>query len=83
MSDPHRPENNLQFPEWQDEYQAALFEFDRSKLPLRLSVAEFVLRKRLSDIGQSQDAQYERKKLEDALSKLRQLKNLSGKEEAA
>jgi len=37
----------LQFPEWQREYQAALFELDVTKLPQRMRVAESVLLERL------------------------------------
>jgi hypothetical protein len=73
----------LQFPEWQLEYQAALFELDRTKLPQRLSVAELVLLNRLDVIAHNEDARKEREKIEDALSKLRLLKNLSCKQEAA
>jgi hypothetical protein len=73
----------LQFPEWQREYEAALFELDRTKLPERVMVAQFVLLKRLRIIAHNQDARRERDKIEDALSKLRLLKNLSCKEEAA
>jgi len=73
----------LQFPEWQREYQAALFELDSTKLPQRVSMAEFVLLKRLRVIAYNQDASKEREKIEDALLKLRLLTNLSGKGEAA
>ncbi|PYV99910.1 MAG: hypothetical protein DMG89_06075 [Acidobacteria bacterium] len=73
----------LQFPEWQREYQEALFETNPARLPQRVMIAEFVLLKRLRAIAYNQDAIRERQKVEDALSKLRLLKNLSCKQEAA
>jgi hypothetical protein len=73
----------LQFPEWQREYVAALFELDPTKLPQRVSMAEFVLVKRLRVIAHNQDASKEREKIEDALLKLRLLTTLSCKGEAA
>jgi hypothetical protein len=41
----------LQFPEWQREYQEALFETNPARLPQRVMIAEFVLLKRLRAIG--------------------------------
>jgi len=73
----------LQFPEWQREYQEALFETNSARLPQRVMIAEFVLLKRLRTIAYNQGANRERQKIEDALSKLSLLKNLSCKEEAA
>ena len=73
----------LQFPEWQREYQEALFETNPARLPQRVMIAEFVLLKRLRAIAYNQAANRERQKIEDALSKLRLLKNLSCKEDAA
>ena len=73
----------LQFPEWQREYQEALFETNPARLPQRVMIAEFVLLKRLRAIAYNQAADRERQKIEDALSKLRLLKNLSCKQEAA
>jgi 5,10-methylenetetrahydrofolate reductase len=70
----------LQFPEWQREYQEALFETNPERLPQRVMIAEFVLLKRLRAIAHNQAANRERQKIEDALSKL---KNLSCKEDAA
>jgi hypothetical protein len=72
-----------QFPEWQREYQEALFETNPERLPQRVMIVEFVLLKRLRIIAQNQAAIREWQKIEDALSKLRLLKNLSCKEEAA
>jgi len=73
----------LQFPEWQREYQQALFETNPARLPQRVMIAEFVLLKRLRAIAYNQAANRERQKIEDALSKLRLLKDLSCKEDAA
>jgi hypothetical protein len=63
----------LQFPEWQREYEAALFELSPARLPQRVMIAEFVLRKRLDAIAQKQDANTERQKIETALCNLRWL----------
>ena len=63
----------LRFPEWQREYLAALFELNPAKLPQRVMVAEFALRKRLLAVAQKQDANGERQKIETALSNLRWL----------
>jgi hypothetical protein len=73
----------LQFPEWQREYQEAPFETNPARLPQRVMIAEVVLLKRLRAIAYNQAANRERQKIEDALSKLCLLKNLSCKEEAA
>ena len=54
-----------------------------TKLPQRVRVADFVLLERLRVITHNQDARKEREKIEDALSKLRLLKNLSCSGEAA
>jgi hypothetical protein len=62
-----------QFPEWQREYQEALFETNPERLPQRVMIAEFVLLKRLRIIAQNQAAIREWQKIEDALSKLRLL----------
>lgn len=48
-----------------------------------MMIAEFVLLKRLGAFAYNQAANRERQKIEDALSKLRLLKNLSCKQEAA
>jgi hypothetical protein len=73
----------LQFPEWQREYSEALFETNPARLAQRLIIAELVLVKRLRAIAYDPVARREREKIEDALSKLRLLKNLSCKDEAA
>ena len=68
----------LRFPEWQREYLAALFELNPAKLPQRVMVAEFALRKRLLAVAQKQDANGERQKIETALSNLRWLMLILG-----
>jgi hypothetical protein len=65
------------------EYQKALFETNPARLPQRVAIAEFVLLKRLRAIAYNQIAVKERQKIEDALTKLRLLRNLSCKEDAA
>jgi hypothetical protein len=70
------------FPEWQPEYMQALFELDPTKVPQRVKVAEIVLLSPLSVIAHNQMASNEREKIEDALSKLRLLKDLRRKEQA-
>ena len=62
------------YPEWQREYQSALLELDRKKLPERVAVAETAVFKRLQAMAQSSDHQAERQAIEDALASLRVLK---------
>ena len=61
------------YPEWQNQYQAALVEFDREKLSERLAAAETAIFNRLQTISQSSDHQAERQAIEDALAGLRVL----------
>ena len=62
------------YPEWQNEYAAALVELDREKLPQRVAAAEAAIFNRLQAISQSTDHQAERQSIEDALAALRVLK---------
>jgi hypothetical protein len=62
------------YPQWQNEYAAALVELDREKLPQRLAASEAAIYKRLQAISQSSDHQAERQAIEDALAALRVLK---------
>ena len=64
----------LLYPEWQGEYQSALLELDREKLPERVAAAETAIFKRLQAIAQSSDNQAERQAIEDATANLRVLK---------
>jgi hypothetical protein len=61
------------YPEWQNQYQAALVELDREKLSERLAAAETAIFNRLQSIAQSSDHQAERQAIEDALAGLRVL----------
>ena len=72
---PNLPHVKLQFPEWQLEYQEALFELDSAKLPERVNVAASALLKRVHALPP--DASRERQKIEDALSNLRLLMRMN------
>jgi hypothetical protein len=61
------------YPEWQNQYQAALVELDREKLSERLAAAEAAIFNRLQTIARSSDHQAERQAIEDALAGLRVL----------
>jgi hypothetical protein len=65
------------YPHWQNEYQAALVELDREKLPERIAAAETSIYKRLQQISQGSDDQAERQAIEDAMAGLRFLKRES------
>jgi hypothetical protein len=62
------------YPDWQNEYQAALVELDREKLPKRVAAAETSVYMRLQQISRGSDDQAERQAIEDALAGLRFLK---------
>jgi hypothetical protein len=64
----------IPYPEWQNEYQAALVELDREKLPELVAASETAIFKRLQTISESSDHQAERQAIEDALTALRVLK---------
>jgi hypothetical protein len=72
------PITDLQFPEWQREYQEALFELDPAKLPEFLSAAESAIQERLNAISHDPNATVERQKIEEALSNLSVLKKRDG-----
>ena len=63
------------YPHWQNEYQAAVLEVDRKKLPERVAASETAIFNRLQAISQSSADQAERQAIEDALSALRSLKS--------
>jgi hypothetical protein len=65
---------SLLYPEWQNEYAAALVELDREKLSERVAASEAAIFNRLQAISQSSDHQAERQAIEDALTALRVLK---------
>ena len=57
------------YPEWQNEYQAALLELDRKKLLERVTAAETAIFNRIQGISPTHAA--ERQAIEDALANLR------------
>ena len=61
------------YPEWQNEYQAALLELDHQKLADRVTAAEAAIYKRLQAISESADHQTERQAIEHALAAIRVL----------
>jgi hypothetical protein len=72
---------HILYPQWQNEYQAALVELDREKLPERVEAAETAIYTRLQQISQRSDHSAERQAIEDAVAGLRVLKRDSlGKE---
>jgi predicted DNA-binding protein (UPF0278 family) len=74
MAEPSSPYPKILYPEWQNEFQAAILELDREKLEERVMAAETAIFKRLQAIAQSSDHSSEREAIEDALSSLRTLK---------
>jgi hypothetical protein len=52
--DPLSPE--ILYPAWQHEFQAALVELDREKLPERIKAAEAAIFKRLQQLAQDSDS---------------------------
>jgi hypothetical protein len=74
MAEPSSPYPKILYPEWQNEFQAAILELDREKLEERVMAAETAIFKRLQAIAQSSDHSGEREAIEDALSSLRTLK---------
>jgi predicted DNA-binding protein (UPF0278 family) len=74
MAGPSSSFSKILYPEWQNEFQAAILELDREKLEGRVMAAETAIFKRLQAIAQSSDHSSEREAIEDALSSLRTLK---------
>ena len=72
MATEDSPSPEILYSHWQNEYQAALVELDREKLPERVAAAETSIYKRLQQISQGPDDQAET--IEDALAGLRILK---------
>ena len=62
------------YPEWQNEYAAALLETNPQELSRRVEAAETAIYKRLQQISQDSDHYTERQSIEDALQSLRVLK---------
>jgi hypothetical protein len=62
------------YPDWQQEYQAALLELDPQQLAGRIANTETTIFKRLQTISQNPNHVAERQAIEDALASLRVLK---------
>jgi len=56
------------YPEWQHEFQAALLELDRKKLPERATAAETAIFNRIQALLQDPDHPAERQAIENALA---------------
>jgi hypothetical protein len=65
---------DILYPDWQNEYAAALVELDPEKLSERVEAAETAIFNRLQVLSKSSDHQAERQAVEDALAALRVLK---------
>jgi hypothetical protein len=64
----------LFYPEWQPQYEAALFETNRDKLPKFVAAAELVILNRLHVLDGKAGHERERTAMTDALHALRYLK---------
>jgi hypothetical protein len=71
--DPLPPEMIL-YPDWQNEYAAALLETNPQELSQRVEAAETAIYKRLQQLSQNSDHYTERQVIEDALASLKVLK---------
>ena len=74
MADTSFPSPNVVYPEWQNEFRAALLELDIEKLRERVAAAETAIFNRLQAISQGSNHAAERQAIEDALASLRVLK---------
>ncbi len=74
MADTSFPSPKILYPEWQNEFQAALLELDPEKLRERVAAAETTIFNRLQAISQGSNHTAERQALEDAFASLRVLK---------
>lgn len=68
------PSPKISYPEWQNDYEAALAEPDRERLAERVAAAETAIFIRLQTISQSADNRAERQAIENAAAILRVLK---------
>ena len=62
---------NLKFPDWQREFEAALLEVDPQKLSERVKAAEAAIFLRQQALVYSSDGHAERQAIEDAMRALR------------
>ena len=74
MATKDSPFPKLLYPEWQNDYEAALGEPDREKLAERVAAAETAIFIRLQAISQSADHRAEHQAIENAAAILRVLK---------
>jgi hypothetical protein len=68
-----RCRDEIVFPDWQPDYQAALFETDQQKRRECLYVAEIAIVNRLQALRSSTDGHIERAAIADAIRNLRRL----------
>lgn len=73
MTPDDSPFSKVLYPEWQNEYQAALLELDPEKLSERIAAAEAAISKRLQAISQNSGHHAERQAIADALVGIRVL----------
>jgi hypothetical protein len=66
--------SEILYPQWQNEYAAALLETDPQKFSERVEAAETAIYKRLQELSQNSDHHNERHVIEDALQSLKVLK---------
>jgi hypothetical protein len=62
--------SDLEYPEWQEPYRAALLELDAERLVQRVNAAETAIYLRLQELRMSSDGFLERKAIQDALNGL-------------
>ena len=62
------------YPHWQNEYVAALLEFDNEAAKERIKTAEAAIEKRLEELAHDSDHHTERHVINDALVSLQSLK---------
>ena len=74
MATEDSPSPHILYPQWQNEYQAAVVELYHEKLSQRVEAAETSIYKRLQAISQSVDRRAEHEAIQDALAGLRILK---------
>jgi hypothetical protein len=67
------PSFHILYPHWQNEYQAAVLELDRKKLPERVAAAEAAIYERLQQISQISHHDAERQAIDAAMAGLRVL----------
>ena len=74
MEDSSSPLPKILYPEWQEQYLAALLECEPQMLKERVEAAETAIFKRLQSISQSSDNRAESLAIEDAVNSLRVIK---------